>query len=126
MLFLYVIIMTKKKWWVQVKSVWFGFGKFSLKSSNFSIFFPLGGVKKYQGQRQDGLLFTVGQKYARDGSLPKRIDKGLSIYMNIFDDNVLQYLIEKKKVLFPNCELAKYQEYPKIYLKKGYNIQYIM
>jgi len=56
---------------------WFRFGdKFPQKISNFSIF-PLwvkkissSHVKKYPGQRQVGLLFTTGQKYAWVGSWP--------------------------------------------------------
>jgi len=55
----------------QVSHPWFeyGFGKFPLKMSNFSIFCPSGQkisldqVKKYPGQRQFGLFFTAGQKY---------------------------------------------------------------
>jgi len=43
-----------------------GFGKFPQKIPNFSIFgIKKFWVKKYQGQRQVSLLFTVGQKYAR-------------------------------------------------------------
>jgi len=48
----------------RVSHLWFGFefGKFPLKMSIFLIFFSLGRVKKYLGQRQVGLLFTAGQK----------------------------------------------------------------
>jgi len=60
----------------RVGHLWFGFGfgKFSLKMSNFSIFslrvkkISLGWVKKYPGQRHVGLLFSAGQKYAWVGS----------------------------------------------------------
>jgi len=51
----------------------FGFGKFPLKITNFSIFslrikkFSLGRVKKY-GQRRVSLLFSPGQKYDLVGS----------------------------------------------------------
>jgi len=45
------------------------FGKFPLKTSNFSIFFPSdqkkiasGRVGKYPGQSRVDLLFTAGQK----------------------------------------------------------------
>jgi len=51
-----------------------GFGKFPLKNSNFS-FFPFGSkkissgrVKKYPGQREDGLFYTAVKKYAWVGS----------------------------------------------------------
>jgi len=60
----------------QPSLVWFGFGKFPLKILNFSIFalrvkkISSARVKKYLCQRQVGLLFTVGQKYARVGSGP--------------------------------------------------------
>jgi len=55
----------------QVSHLWFGleFGKFPLKTSNFSFFFPSGQKKiasgqvgKYPGQSRVGLLFTAGQK----------------------------------------------------------------
>jgi len=52
----------------QVSHLWFGVGKFSPETSNFSIFFlrikktSVGQVNKYPGQRQVGLLFTAGQK----------------------------------------------------------------
>jgi len=53
----------------RVRSGGFEFEKFVLKMSNFSIFctsgqkkISLGQVRKYPGQRRDGLLFTVGQK----------------------------------------------------------------
>jgi len=81
----------------RVSHLWFGygFGKFTLKSSNFQLFalrvkkmssglgqflaaqFGSGqpslvwkkchwvGIKKYPGQRRVGLFFTAGQKYAR-------------------------------------------------------------
>jgi len=51
-----------------VRHLWFGFGKFSLKKSNFSIFFPFGSkkissdqVKKYPGQRRVCHLITNNQ-----------------------------------------------------------------
>jgi len=55
----------------RLSHLWFGleFGKFPLKMSNFSIFFPSGQKKiasgwvgKYPGQSQVGLLFTGGHK----------------------------------------------------------------
>jgi len=55
----------------RVSHLWFGleFGKFPLKTSNFSIFFPSGQKKiasgrvgKYPGQSRVVLLFTAGQK----------------------------------------------------------------
>jgi len=55
----------------RVSHLWFGleFGKFPLKPSNFSIFFPSGQKKiasgqvgKYLGQSWVGLLFTVKSK----------------------------------------------------------------
>jgi len=55
---------------------WFGFGKFPLEITNFSIFslrfkkISSGQVKKYLGQKWVGLLFTAGQKYARIGLGP--------------------------------------------------------
>jgi len=58
----------------QVSHLWFGFGRFPLKISNISIFFPLDQknssdwVKKYPGHRQVSLLFSVGQKYTWVGS----------------------------------------------------------
>jgi len=60
----------------RVSYLWFGygFGKFPLKMSNFSIFCPSGqknvigvGLKKYPGQSQVSLLFTAVQKYVRVG-----------------------------------------------------------
>jgi len=53
----------------QTFMVFLEFGKFPLKMSNFSIFFPSGlkkiasgRVRKYLGQSRVGLLFTAGQK----------------------------------------------------------------
>jgi len=45
----------------RVNHLCFGFelGKFPLKMSNFSIFFPSGQVEKYPGQRRVGLLITA-------------------------------------------------------------------
>jgi len=54
----------------RVNDIWFGFEKFPLKIPNFTIF-PLWiknnhtGSEKYPGQRKVGILFSVGQKYAR-------------------------------------------------------------
>jgi len=60
-----------------VSHLWFGFGlgleKFPLKFQKLQFFslqikkISSGRVKKYLGQRQVGLLFTAGQKYARVG-----------------------------------------------------------
>jgi len=56
-----------------ISHLWFGFGKFPLKTSNFLIFslrvkkISSGSVKKYLRQRQVSLLFTAGQKYVRVG-----------------------------------------------------------
>jgi len=56
--------------------LWFGFGKFPLKMSNFQFFslrlkkISLDWVKKQTGQKQVGPLFTAAQKYARVGSGP--------------------------------------------------------
>jgi len=57
----------------RVSHLWFGsgFGKFALKIPNF---FPSG--QKYLfglGQRRVGLLFTLGQKYARVESIAQEI-----------------------------------------------------
>jgi len=55
----------------RVSHLWFGFefGKFPLKTSNFSIFFPSdqkkissGWVRNWPGWRRVGLFFTAGQK----------------------------------------------------------------
>jgi len=63
----------------QVSHLWFGIGKFPLKTSNFTIFslqvkkISSSWVKKYPGQRWVCLLFTAGQKYAwldQGSSLP--------------------------------------------------------
>jgi len=49
----------------QVSHLWFGvwIRKISPKNPKFFIFFLLGRVKKYLGQRQVGLLFTAGEKF---------------------------------------------------------------
>jgi len=54
----------------RISHLWFGFGfgKFTLKIPNFSIFSLR--VKKYPGQRHVGLLSTASQKYALVGSGP--------------------------------------------------------
>jgi len=70
----------------QVSHLWFGFGKFPLKISNFSIFstsgqnkISSGWVKKYPCQRRVCLLFSAGQKYAWVGSGPISIHNNLQI-----------------------------------------------
>jgi len=76
------------------------FGKFLLKMSNFSIFFPsgkkimLGQVKKYPGQRRVGLLFTAGQKYAqvRSGQGPSLVCDNLSNWQFELHTQVNQHL----------------------------------
>jgi len=61
----------------QPSLVWIWIWKIPLKKSQFFSFLSLwikkissGQVKKYPGQRQFSLLFTLGQKYARVGLGP--------------------------------------------------------
>jgi len=69
-------VSTVRSGWVSHLRVGFEFGKFHIKIKKISFFalqvkkISLGGVKKYPGQRQVGLLFTKGPKYARAKSGP--------------------------------------------------------